>query len=517
MTLNLTKRGKAPDIASFRLLASLIAQAEQQENDQGYTLSDWQHWHSAIYGEGGARLSQHHRDMWAWAWSIMLGEQSPSFFGIWARGGAKSTTAERIVAMLGALDKRRYVGYVCATQDQADDHVDAIAAILESPAIQRHYPSLGRRLVGKYGASKGWRRSRIRTSTGFTVDAFGLDKAIRGKRIEDARPDFFVLDDIDDGADSEATTKKKIRTLTSDIIPAGSTDRIVLFIQNLIHEDSIASQLLRGDLKMLTDRIVSGPHPALRNLETERETLEDGRTRDVITGGEATWEGQGIEECQALIDLIGLDAFLVESQHEVSVPLGGLFDGVTYRHCDAAQVPDLVDVQVVVDPAVTSTDRSDSHGITVAGIDANAIVYILWSYEQISTPEQSLSLAIRKGMHYKASTVTVETDQGGDLWQESYERIAEEFARKTGEYQAARIPAFNGEKAGSIGSKVHRANMLLQAYKRSEIVHVRNVEHTHLTLEKALRRFPLRKPFDLVDSEFWAWWMLTNGGRPGFW
>ncbi len=38
--------------------------------------------------------------------------------------------------------------------------------------------------------------------------------------------------------------------------------------------------------------------------------------------------------------------------------------------------------------------------------------------------------------------------------------------------------------------------------ERGEVIHVLG---TYAVLERALKRFPLREPFDLVDAAFWAW------------
>lgn len=63
-------------------------------------------------------------------------------------------------------------------------------------------------------------------------------------------------------------------------------------------------------------------------------------------------------------------------------------------------------------------------------------------------------------------------------------------------------------KAGSgHGSKVHRASQMLTGYERGQVVHVLG---THETLEKALRRFPKSKPFDLTDAAYWAWYDLAK-------
>jgi hypothetical protein len=49
---------------------------------------------------------------------------------------------------------------------------------------------------------------------------------------------------------------------------------------------------------------------------------------------------------------------------------------------------------------------------------------------------------------------------------------------------------------------------MLAAYERGKIVHVLG---TRTLLERALRRFPLAKPFDLTDAGYWAWDDLTRG------
>jgi hypothetical protein len=44
---------------------------------------------------------------------------------------------------------------------------------------------------------------------------------------------------------------------------------------------------------------------------------------------------------------------------------------------------------------------------------------------------------------------------------------------------------------------------MLADYERpGRIIHVRG---THEILERALRRFPRTKPFDLVDGAYWSW------------
>ncbi len=448
-----------------------------------------------------APFAERHHALWAWAWALTAGERPRPFVAIWPRGGAKSTTAELATVMLGARESRRYALYVCETQEQADDHVGTIAALLEADSLAAAYPAMADRLVGKFGTSKGWRRNRVRTASGFTVDAIGLDTATRGVKLEDARPDLLVLDDIDGGLDSAATTARKIKTITRALLPAGSADLAVLAVQNLILPDGVFAQLADGRADFLTERIVSGPHPAIANLATNQVTQDDGRTRHVIVGGEATWAGQPVETCEKQINAWGLGAFLSEAQHDVQDAPGGMFDHLAFRHCNHAEVPDLVRSTVWCDPAVTSNDDSDCSAIQGDGLAADGTIYRLYSWEGKEGPESVLRRAILKAVELGSPTVGVETDQGGDTWESAYKRAIQ--ALRDDSLLTGYAPRFASAKAGQgYGPKAHRASQMLPDYERGEIVHVTG---THETLERALRRFPRTKPFDLTDASFWGW------------
>lgn len=258
-----------------------------------------------------------HTQMWEWADGIRIDSAPDPFCGYWPRGGAKSTTAEMVTTYLGCEGRRTYGLYVRMTQDMADKSVNNIAALLESDEVARYYPEHAERKVGKFGNAKGWRRNQVRTAGGFTVEAIGLDVAARGIKLEEHRPDFIIFDDIDDALDSPATTQKKVDIITKSILPAGSNNAAVLFIQNLIIGDGIAARLAFGTADFLSRRINSGPFPAVAGLKVEWKPLPGGGRRPVIVAGRATWEGQSLADCQRLIDQIGLGAFMKESQHHV--------------------------------------------------------------------------------------------------------------------------------------------------------------------------------------------------------
>jgi hypothetical protein len=257
-----------------------------------------------------------HMAVWDWVAELKAGQPARSRVEIWGRGGAKSSTAEMACAYLACTLARRFVLYVCGTQDQADLHVQAIASLMEQMGIPR--------AVNAYSASVNWTAQRLQTSNGFGVVGVGLNSRVRGARLGEFRPDLIILDDIDETHDSQTAVAKKLKTVTSAVLAAGATYATALFIQNKIHEESIIAQVADGRAEILLGATVT-QEPAVRNLEYERvETAEGPRYR--VTGGEATWpEGQGLTVAEKQINEWGLQVFLSESQHE-DAPNGGLFD-----------------------------------------------------------------------------------------------------------------------------------------------------------------------------------------------
>jgi hypothetical protein len=287
-------------------------------------LFSWCSWLAFLFpNHFTAQFAPHHAELWQWLWSITLGHAPDpgAFIAIWPRGAGKSTNAEAACACLAARRQRRYGLYLSGTQEQADKHVQSVAAMLGAEGIEQHYPDIARREVNKYGHSQGWRRNRLHTASGFVLDALGLDVDSRGIKVRNQRPDFLIIDDVDSKHDTVAAVKKRIEILTSTIIPAGSRDLAILGIQNLIHRNSVFSQLADTRADFLLNRVVSGPFPALRNFAFQREGAAY-----VITAGEPTWSGQTVADCQRELNRIGPAAFIAECQQEIhSAAVGAVF------------------------------------------------------------------------------------------------------------------------------------------------------------------------------------------------
>lgn len=327
------------------LLRELVAEELGIDpNARGSVPSDYEGWLRAFFPSYVvADFAPHHHKFWKWVWALKP-DVRPATVPVllWPRGGAKSTSVEMACAAVAARQTRRYVLYVSGKQAQADDHVGNVAGLLESTRLGQWYPELGERKLNKFGSSQGWRRNRIRTASGFTIDALGLDVAARGVKLDEQRPDWIVFDDVDDTSDSLETIQKKVVAITQKILPAEAPNAAASFVQNLVHYESIASQLAglaSTDADFLADRDVSGPHPAIIGLKTERIP---GTLKYRIIAGTPTWEGQDVATCEQQINRWGLRSFLAEAQHERTPPEGQAFPefDASVHVCDPFPIPE---------------------------------------------------------------------------------------------------------------------------------------------------------------------------------
>lgn len=478
--------------------AILLGTTDSREDEAPKTTVAWLRKFYRSYVR--APFAQFHIDFWDWVESLEQGVRPQPFIALWPRGGGKSVSAELAVIRVGAKKARNYVWYCCETQEQADKHVETLSLMLENELLNSYYPGLGSPSLSKYGRPRGWRRNRIWTESGLIIDGIGLDTATRGARVAENRPGMMVLDDIDSKHDTPKTIQKKIEIITTSLFPAGSTDVAILFVQNVIHSNSIAAMLAEGTADFLLDRNVSGPHPAIKDMTY---TQKDGRY--IITGGTPAWEGQNMDTCQKQMDSWGFTAFMQEAQHAVEDPPGGIWDNYDFQHIEWKDVPwdSIVRTVIWVDPAVSSTDESDCMGVQADAIDSEGKIYRLYSWEMRTSPEDALRRAILKAISLGAMKVGIETDQGGEAWESVAGRVWDQLIAEgtLSKYQSPLY--YDDAKAGAgVGSKVHRNVQMLADYERGQVVHVFG---THTVLERALRRFPRTKPFDLVDAAYWSW------------
>ncbi len=368
-------------------------------------------------------FANHHRDMWVWAEAMKPNLPHDPLVAIFAREGAKSSNAEAIAVYVGQKRKRKFILYVCETQDQADDHIESIAELLESDQMQELDPALSSRRIGKYGRSRGWRRNRISTAAGVTYDALGLDKAKRGIKLGQYRPDFIIFDDVDGRHDTLRATKRKIEKITESILPSGTVVTTSLWVQNLIHRNSVFSQLASGKADFILNRKTVGPIPALLDFKYEAVYNEEyERVQYRITSGTPTWVGQDVAACERFMNTWGSKSFKRECQHDVYEVEGTIW---TQALIDATRVgtgdlPVDAEGNYVFRRIIVGVDPSgggDAIGIIAAALGHNGHCYVLRDGTQPGSagPRNWGRTVILLYDELGADRIVAEKNFGGDL------------------------------------------------------------------------------------------------------
>lgn len=454
-----------------------------------------------------AELAPFHTELLEWLFARDPAQSSSRAF-IWPRGFAK-TTLGRVMPIALATRGYSYVLYVQATQVMANSSVQSIGDLLSHPAVAQHYPLLGQPQVSETGQQNAWRQSRLHTASGLIIDAAGLNTAVRGLNLNGQRPDVIIFDDIDAKNDSLESTEKKLETMLSSIIPAGSANRCVVILQNIINEHGIVTRLAGLDAEhprdFLMDCGISGPYKAVEGLEYELLDVENPQPgaaprRYVITAGTPTWPSvRPLSVLEDEMNQITPGRFISELQNEVVGSSGSIYQGHDLTGVPLPPLEEFEDIQLWCDIAVTSGKNSDSQAISVAGRHSSGIIYTMHAWEGVEDPAKFMRRAVQAAVRFQCRILGVEVNQGGDLWRDLFNRTVDDLTRE-GLIDSA--PQYDSASATSrTGGKEARWQSVKALRETGQ---VQDGIGTHEVRFRSLLRIPEHKPYDLADADYWS-------------
>lgn len=154
------------------------------------------------------------------------------------RGCAKSTIVTLsypLWAILGNLQKK-FIVIIGQTQRQARQHLSNIKRELESNVLLKKDLGPFQEEDNEWGAYSlvlPWYDARI--------SAVSMEQTIRGMRHGEHRPDLIICDDIEDinSVRTKEGRDKIFDWITGEVIPAGNPNTKMVFIGNLLHDDSL--------------------------------------------------------------------------------------------------------------------------------------------------------------------------------------------------------------------------------------------------------------------------------------
>jgi hypothetical protein len=301
--------------------ARLPSSAESNTAYEG----NWRRWLLHYFPQAFSRpFAAYQTEFWRdWAWNAEPGKGFRPRVECQPRGVGKSTSAETFVVLGLARKRFKTVGYVSRTGDKAQQHFAAIKRKLENPQLLKDYPHLAPRVEHYRHRLSSWSQDRLITEDGRMVIPVTLLGSRRGfKSEDDVRFDLIILDDIDELGESHALREKNLELLKAEILAAGDNDTVVLFAQNLIHKDSICSQVLDHRADILSERDFRGAYPLMKWYDAEKIELEDGARRWTITAGESYDPAIDVAYCESLLNKFGKATFDRECQQRTDLVSG---------------------------------------------------------------------------------------------------------------------------------------------------------------------------------------------------
>lgn len=276
-------------------------------------------WVKRFYPQTFTRdFTSYQKDFWAWGWQIQPDTYYRPRVECAPRGAGKSTTAETWLVSLLARKRRKTIGYISSTDTLATRHFNGVKRKLENADLLKVYPHLKPQVQKYRSAFSSWSQDRLVTDAGQVIIPITLQGSNRGfKSDDDMRFDCFIFDDIDQLGESPDVIAKNIDLLKSEILLAGYANTLNTVFQNLIHRDSVVTQIMDDRADMLSDNDFHGPYSLMKWYDAEKREMPDGGKRWVITAGEPYDPALPKEYCESVLNQIGRDLFDRECQQDV--------------------------------------------------------------------------------------------------------------------------------------------------------------------------------------------------------
>ena len=253
---------------------------------------------------------------------------------MWPRGHAKSTHMDVFMPLWLMFQPKRLINFMVVvgkSEDSATRLLGDIQAELE----------YNKRIIEDYGVQKSegnWTEGEFKSTGGVQFLACGRGQSPRGLRDREARPDYIVIDDLDD--DELVRNEKRVRDMTDWVKEAlfGALDvgrgRFIM-VGNLIAKNSVLYNLSRTKGVFLS------------------------KVQAVDKDGNPVWQEKWTkEEAQAYRDFVGYRAWEKEMMHN-PIMTGSIFRN-EWIHYKKVLPLDKYDALVCyTDPSFKSTTAND--------------------------------------------------------------------------------------------------------------------------------------------------------------
>ncbi len=321
----------------------------------------------------------------------------------WPRGHAKSTHFDIFMPLWLMFQPKRLINFMVVVGKSEDSAVRLLGDI---QAELEH----NQRIIADFGKQRGnasWQEGEFKAANGVKFLACGRGQSPRGLRDRESRPDYIVIDDLDD--DELCRNDKRVHDLTDWVKEAlfGALDvgrgRFIM-VGNLISKNSVLANIAKTKGVFLSV------------------------IKAVDKNGEPVWKEKWTkEDAQEYRDFVGYRAWEKEMMHNPIV------DGTIFRHdwIRFKRLPKLSKYEMLVcytDPSFKSTTSNDYKASRLWGKIGNELHLIdcfvrqatvgemvRWLYDLYERTRDSASVRFFMEANFMQDVILDEFDVEGGL------------------------------------------------------------------------------------------------------
>lgn len=261
---------------------------------------------------------------------------------MWPRGHAKSTHFDVFIPLWLKFQKRKELN-VMVVVGKSEDNADVLLSDIQAEL------EFNQRLIADFGIQKAagsWESGHFITADGCAFFARGRGQSPRGLRFRDKRPDYIVIDDLDD--DELCESPARVTRLTQWVLEAlfgaldGGKGRFIM-VGNLISKNSV-----------------------LYNL-SQNKSVHLSRITAYNSNGEPQWKEKfTVEQLQNMEEFQGYRAFQKEMMNN-PITEGAVFKNDWIHYGKMLPLAKYDHIICYIDPSFKSSVKNDYKAAKVWG------------------------------------------------------------------------------------------------------------------------------------------------------
>lgn len=374
---------------------------------------------------------------------------------------AKTTWAKIKVVHIICYKKKRFIGWVGHDLKKSKKHIMSIATELKG----------NKKIIADFGhmfwedpvalkkKSRPKTFSEFTTANNITIRAISTNITTRGDVDDEARPDFYVIDDIEN-----------LKTARSTVI----TNNIIDFIKELLRGTSVDCDILilanriakNGVVTWLEKHLDSNPKALIhevriydkdKNITWPGKFVETMKEADEINAGIMNPKSH-VKSLEEIRNDLGTNGFKREMLLE---PTDFALSPFRLEWMRRSVCPDLetMDIVIAVDPAIGEKESNDFFAVCVAGRHRETgIIYVFRLYKTKCDITKQVPLMVNFHVSYPNAKQRIETI----AFQKALAQLIE-AEKKNGHYIIV-------EEYKPIDDKILRAHAIAPFVERGDVV-----------------------------------------------